>query len=50
MSLEELCLISIAPDLDSTPKKDAEQMIKLLENWDGSFAEKSIQATVYSYW
>jgi hypothetical protein len=30
------------PDLNSNMKRDAEDMIKLLENWDGSFAEKSI--------
>jgi len=27
---------------ESTIKPDVEEMIKLLENWDGSFAEKSI--------
>jgi len=25
-------------------------MIQILEKWDGSFAEDSVAATVYSYW
>jgi len=27
---------------ESTLKSDVEEMIKLLENWDGSFAEDSV--------
>ena len=38
------------PDLEGNSKADVEEMIKHLEDWDGSFAEDSVPATIYSYW
>jgi len=38
------------PDIDKAKHQDLYEMIQILEKWDGSFAEDSVPATVYSYW
>ena len=41
---------SIAPQLTARQQNDLEQMLAILKEWEGSFDEASIGATLYNRW